>query len=58
VESRDCFDSLICSVPGGHPFQVGSAIWATVSPEGVRSQHHPLILAGKLNLRQLNTLNY
>ncbi|KAJ6857671.1 hypothetical protein NC651_039175 [Populus alba x Populus x berolinensis] len=59
VESRDCFDSLICSVPVVIHFKwPGSAIWARVSPEGIRSRHYPLILAGKLNLRQLNTLNY
>nr|TKR78495.1 hypothetical protein D5086_0000281870 [Populus alba] len=59
VESRDCFDSLICSVPVAIHFKwPGSAIWARVGPEGICSRHYPLILAGKLDLRQLNTLSY
>jgi hypothetical protein len=64
VESRDCFDSF--AQPGGHPFQAGSAmltgsgaVWARVNPEEIRSrQYYPLMSAGKLNLRQLNTLSY
>jgi hypothetical protein len=39
-------------------FTGSGAIWARVSPEGIRSRHYPLISAGKLNLRQLNTLSY
>ncbi|KAJ6758889.1 hypothetical protein OIU74_025528 [Salix koriyanagi] len=70
LESRDCFDSF--AQPGGHPFQVGSAVDRMLRSQNLvpygqgsvlkgivfGSRHYPVISAGKLNLRQLNTLSY
>jgi hypothetical protein len=39
-------------------FTRSGEIWARVIPERIRSRHYPVISAGKLNLRQLNTFSY